>query len=120
MLGAFVSQLRDGLDGDFCPRLTMTNVAAVTCLWFVLDDRDLLSTTMLHNLRSDLAAGDDWRTNLHACAVVTCDEHWFEGNELTFLHVDFFHREGLAFRDEVLFATTSNNCVHSGIVLRRR
>lgn len=112
--------LRDRFNDDLRVWLAMTDVAAIANLWFVLDDRDLFTTAVLDNLRGDLTSRHDWRTNLHACAVVTRDEHRFEGESLALLHVDFFHGEGLAFRDEVLLATTCDYCVHSSIVLRRR
>ena len=58
-LGA-LGELFDGLDGDFCPRLAVTNVSTVTGLWLVFDDGDLFGTTVLGNDGGDDSVGDRW------------------------------------------------------------
>ncbi len=109
---SFSLRLRDGFNGDLGPRLTMTDVTAVTRLWLVLDDRDLVGTTMLANDSLHDCASNDWRTNLHSCTVVGRHEQCFKSHWSANLEFDLFYAEHLALADDVLFTTCRYYCKH--------
>src|SRR5690606_34405323 len=76
-----------------------------------LDDRHLVSATVLQNLRSHLAAGDVWRTDLDVGAG-TYHQHLVKADAFAGRHVEFFEPQHFAFRNAMLLAATFNYRIH--------
>src|SRR5690606_1192593 len=76
-----------------------------------LDDRHLVSATVLQNLRSHLAAGDVGRTDLDVGAG-TYHQHLVKADAFAGRHVEFFEPQHFAFRNAMLLAATFNYRIH--------
>ena len=99
-------------NGNHRKWLTMTNVAAIACLWFVFDNGNLFSTAVLCNYCSNFYARNDWGTNAYIIPFGISNEHGIKRDFLTKLSNKLFYLESFTFSNKVLLAAGGNNCVH--------